>query len=80
MSGFVIRRSQSRRQWNGLIVDRKDWEAEQPQNYIRAIPDDMSVPDPRPEGADVFFGDPILLEDGNLILLEDGSGALTQEA
>lgn len=80
MTGFVVRAKDSRKQWNGLIVDRKDWEAEQPQNYLRAIPDDMTVPDPRPEPAPIFLNyDAITQEDFNFIMLEDGSGYLVQE-
>lgn len=75
MSGFVIRRSQARKQWNGLIVDKKDWEAEHPQNYLRAIPDDSSVPEPRPEATDTFYTtDSWLWEDGGAIQLEDNLG------
>lgn len=81
MSGFIVRASQSRKQWNGLIVNRKDWEAEQPQNYLRAIPDDMTVPEPRPEGAEVFVLIALITqENGGAILLENGLGALAQES
>lgn len=67
-------------EWNGLIVDEKDWEPEQPQNYLRAIPDNMTVPDPRPEGAPVFLNGALLVqEDYNAFLLEDGSGFIALE-
>jgi len=67
-------------QWNGLIVDKSIWEPEQPQNYLRAIPDNMTVPDPRPEGAAVFTnGDLLVQEDSSAFVLEDNSGNIALE-
>lgn len=66
MSGFDTRAGQTRKQWNGLIVNRKDWEAEQPQNYLRPIPDNMTVPDPRPVGTEVFLTPALRREDNRL--------------
>ena len=56
-SGFKIRRSESRKMWNGLIVHHRFWEPRHPLDMIRSKRDKQSVPDPRPEPADSFLGD-----------------------
>lgn len=55
-SGFKIKVEDSRKEWNGLRVDKRYWESRQPQDKIRNIYDNQAVPDPRPEGDDVFKG------------------------
>lgn len=56
MSGFKIRRSDSRKMWNGLVVHKRFWEPRHPLDMIRSKSDKQSVPDPRPEPEDVFVG------------------------
>lgn len=51
-SGFEIRRSEARREWNGLLVRDKDWEPRHPQDFVRGVPDHQNVSDPRPRPAD----------------------------
>lgn len=46
-SGFKVHASQTRREWNGLIVRSKDWEPRHPQDFVRSFGDRQSVPDPR---------------------------------
>jgi len=55
-TGFKVKASETRKEWNGLRVRKQDWESRQPQDKIRMYPDNQSVPDPRPEGVDVFKG------------------------
>jgi hypothetical protein len=55
-TGFKIKASESRKEWNGLRVWKKHWEARQPQDKLRMYPDSQRVPDPRPESEDVFLG------------------------
>ena len=55
-SGFKVKASETRREWNGLIVRTVDWEIRQPQDFVRGVPDHQVVPYPRPEGEDVFVG------------------------
>ncbi|NIW96980.1 MAG: hypothetical protein GWN13_01800 [Phycisphaerae bacterium] len=54
-SGFKIRRSQAKKKWDGLLVDRRFWEIRHPQDFVRGIKDRQAVPDPRPEGDDTFL-------------------------
>jgi hypothetical protein len=55
-SGFKIRRSESRKMWNGLIVHKRFWEPRHPLDTIRSKADKQTVPDPRPEASDRFLG------------------------
>lgn len=57
-SGFKVRRSQTRQEWNGLIVRKSDWESRQPQDFVRGRADKQSFPGSRPEPEeDIFLGD-----------------------
>lgn len=53
-SGFKIKFSDSRKEWNGLRVDKRFWEPRHPQDKIRSVRDDQSVVDPRPDQEPVF--------------------------
>jgi hypothetical protein len=53
-SGFRVPASETRKEWNGAIVDRKSYESRHPQDYVRARVDNQRVPDPRPRPVDVF--------------------------
>lgn len=55
-SGFKIKAEDSRKEWTGLRVDKKFWEPRHPQDKLRLYEDNQRVPDPRPEGVDVFKG------------------------
>lgn len=48
MSGFKVRASKTRKQWNGLIVRADRFEARHPQDFVRARRDNQAVTDPRP--------------------------------
>jgi|TARA_R100000935_G_C2828383_1_gene163599 hypothetical protein len=49
-SGFRYRLRDMRREWNGLLVGKDEWEAKQPQlEPIRATPDPQALKNPRPE-------------------------------
>lgn len=58
LSGFKIRASVSRRipggQTGGAVVDRKRWEPQQPQDFVRGVPDVQTVPVPRPRQPNRF--------------------------
>lgn len=63
-TGFKMKRSQCRQEWNNLIVRKESWEPRHPQDFIRSKPDQQQVPDPRPGGDDVFLAvDEIKAED-----------------
>jgi hypothetical protein len=49
-SGFRYRLKNMRKEWNGLLVGRDEWEEKHPQlQPLRAIPDPQAIKDPRPE-------------------------------
>jgi hypothetical protein len=55
-TGFPTRAENTRREWNGLIVEDRVWEPRQPQDLVKGVPDIQSVPDARPLGANVYVG------------------------
>jgi len=56
-SGFRVPASETRKEWNGAIVDRRSYDARHPQDFVRARVDKQRVPDPRPRPPDVFVDD-----------------------
>lgn len=55
-SGFKTRSYKTRQEWNGLIVQDKLWEIRQPQDFVKGVEDDQSVPLPRPRSVNTFLG------------------------
>lgn len=55
-SGFTRRADDTRKEWTGLEVGKDLWEARQPQDFVRGVADDQTVPDARPVSPDVFGG------------------------
>ena len=55
-SGKKIRSEDSRREWNGSIVHKDEWEPRHPQDQVRAVADRQVVPNPRPRPTDQFKG------------------------
>lgn len=55
-SGFTRRAEETKKEWTGLIVGENLWEIRQPQDFVRGVPDDQTVPSPRPTPPDVFIG------------------------
>jgi hypothetical protein len=47
--------SMLKKEWDGLYVCNSCWEPRQPQDYIRGIRDNMSVPISRPEAPNSFL-------------------------
>ena len=47
--GFRFKASQLRKRWDGLMVCKDDWEPRHPQELIRPIKENISVPWTRPE-------------------------------
>lgn len=45
-----------KREWTGLEVDKSLWEIRQPQDFVRGVKDDQSVPVPRPMPPNIFDG------------------------
>lgn len=52
-TGRVIRKSDARTQWNGLVVHKSQWEPRHPQDFLRGRKDKQIPEKPiRPEAAD----------------------------
>lgn len=56
ITGFKIRASESRKQWNGAITHKDVYESRHQLDLIRARRERPNVPNPRPEPPDVFIG------------------------
>ena len=54
-TGFKIKASMARKEWNGLLVRRESWEQRQPQDLLRGRPDRQAARISRPGNADVFI-------------------------
>ena len=55
-TGFAKRAEQTRKQWNNIIVWNDVWEIRQPQDFVRGISDDQTVPQARPRAVDAYDG------------------------
>lgn len=55
-TGFPQRAERTRKEWTGLRVDESVWEARQPQDLVRGVKDDQTVPDARPLAPNIFKG------------------------
>lgn len=50
-SGKIYDSSNAKKEWNGLIVGRDEWEPRHPQEFRRGIREDIAVREARPGGA-----------------------------
>ena len=55
-TGLKVRARNTLKQWNGLIVDKEDYEERHPQEFMRAPRRQQPVDHPRPEPTAVFGG------------------------
>lgn len=55
-TGFAQRSERMKREWDNLMVDRARWEIRQPQDYVRGVRDDQTVPVARPHSKPKFSG------------------------
>lgn len=53
--GRKFKFSRLRQKWDNTWACEQDWEPRQPQDYLRGIPDNMSVPLSRPDQPAVFL-------------------------
>jgi|DEB0MinimDraft_3_1074331.scaffolds.fasta_scaffold00492_8 hypothetical protein len=51
-SGFKVKSTEVRKEWNHSVVRKEDFEHRHPQDYVRGVRDIQSVPDPRPGAPD----------------------------
>lgn len=52
--GRKFKASKLKMRWDGLMVCAQDWEARQPQDFVRGVPDPQLVPWVRDEAKDKF--------------------------
>lgn len=55
LSGFKCKASETVLRWDGLRVLKRFSEERQPQDFVRGVRDDPSVPWTRPEQTDTFL-------------------------
>lgn len=53
-TGFKIKSTEARKQWNNLIVHWSHFERRHPMDFLRGFPDNPSVKDPRPDSDPIF--------------------------
>jgi hypothetical protein len=76
-TGFKVDHSALKRQWDGAFT--VDPDKRNPQDLIRSRPDNPTIPNPRPEPADIFIAGNIIWEDGfTPIIGETGSPVMTE--
>lgn len=64
-TGFKIKHSDSRREWNNAVVRRESFEERNEQDFLRGIRDDPAVPLARPRGDTITTNSPNLITDYN---------------
>lgn len=52
--GFEYPLNQLRKEWTGLRVCSADYDRRHPQEFVRGVPDNQTLHDPRPEPAPIF--------------------------
>lgn len=62
-TGFKIRASASKREWQGRVVREQDWEPRHPQDFVRGKRDEQRVPFYSLEGTDTFLDPNDVTED-----------------
>lgn len=55
-SGFPQRAERTKQEWTGLIVADDLWEERQPQDLVKGVVDDQTVPMARPLAPNVYVG------------------------
>lgn len=77
-SGFKVPLSNLVRQWDNQLIDQRFVDKRNPQDFVRGVRDDQSLPYARPEAPDVFIALPMLWESGELMFAENGDILLSE--
>jgi hypothetical protein len=77
-SGFKVPLRSLVRQWDNQLIFERFVDKRNPQDFVRGVKDDQSLPYARPETPDTFIAGPLIWQDGSLMFGEDGSILLTQ--
>jgi len=78
--GAAPKSSDGRKTWNGFYVCSHHKEKRNPQDFLRGVKDDQTVPWSRPEGEDQFLNSGFLREGPGLILQENGDELITEDS
>jgi hypothetical protein len=84
--GFTYYASQVRQEWTGLRVCASCWDPRHPQEFVRGVRDDQTVPYANPPSAPRFLlpnevsfdGDLVLAPSGDSVASPDGSVVLSE--
>lgn len=55
-TGFAVRAERTQKEWQGLIVDRRVYEARHPQDFVKGVFDNQTVPNARPRSPNPAVG------------------------
>lgn len=55
-TGFATRAERTSQEWNNLIVRDDVYERRQPQDFVKGVQDNQTVPQARPRQPNVFLG------------------------
>ena len=66
--GRKFKFSRLRQKWDNTWACEQDWEPRQPQDYLKGIKDNMSVPLSRPDPPNLFIQDVTVTEIPNIFL------------
>ena len=75
-TGFKIKASNSRLQWNNVRCAENVFEERHPQDFVRGVPDKQNVPFARPEAANPWVG-PVITTITNPTGYDAGSTTIT---
>lgn len=77
LTGFKVDYRKLKRQWDGAYS--LDPDKRNPQDFLKARPENPKLDHPRPEAIDRFLSEAIITEDGTSpITLPDGSPLMTE--
>lgn len=74
-SGFKVNLDDLKLQWDGNYT--VDPDIRNPQDFVRGIKDDMSLPFARPEAPDEFIAGNIIWQTGDFMTGQEGEALLT---
>jgi hypothetical protein len=72
--GFKFKASETRKQWDGLIVCDSCFDARHPLDFVRGRRDRQNVPEPRPQATTPTFvsGTDVYVDDNGAEYTDDG--------
>lgn len=61
-TGFAVRAERTQKEWNNLIVSDRVWEARQPQDFVKSVTDNQTVPNARPRSPNPAVGTTLIAQ------------------